>query len=133
WMKNSMQRSVWGALLALLLLPGCMLKPRVGGAPGWIMNPGHCVVASCGFNVRGRYAQEQCAYMRARERLAAEQGVTISSVAHLSESVRNDRSNVQFNKETLEKVSEKEVKARIKDPWYDAQRDEFYVWMVTER
>ena len=71
--------------------------------------------------------------MRARERLAAEQGVTISSVAHLSESVRNDRSNVQFNKETLEKVSEKEVKARIKDTWYDAQRDEFYVWMVTER
>lgn len=132
-MKNSLQLSVWGALLALLLLPGCMLKPQVGGAPGWIMNPGHGVVASCGFNVRGRYAQEQCAYMRARERLAAEQGVTISSVAHLSESVRNDRSNVQFNKETLEKVSEKEVKARIKDTWYDAQRDEFYVWMVTER
>ncbi len=132
-MKNSMQLSVWGALLALLLLPGCMLKPQVGGAPGWIMNPGHGVVASCGFNVRGRYAQEQCAYMRARERLAAEQGVTISSVAHLSESVRNDRSNVQFNKETLEKVSEKEVKARVKDTWYDAQRDEFYVWMVTER
>lgn len=132
-MKNTMQRSAWGALLAMLLLPGCMLKPQVGGAPGWIMNPGHGVVASCGFNVRGRYAQEQCAYMRARERLAAEQGVTISSVAHLSESVRNDRSNVQFNKETLEKVSEKEVKARIKDTWYDAQRDEFYVWMVTER
>lgn len=132
-MKNSLQLSVWGALLALLLLPGCMLKPQVGAAPGWIMNPGHGVVASCGFNVRGRYAQEQCAYMRARERLAAEQGVTISSVAHLSESVRNDRSNVQFNKETLEKVSEKEVKARIKDTWYDAQRDEFYVWMVTER
>lgn len=132
-MKNTMQRSAWGALLAMLLLPGCMLKPQVGGAPGWIMNPSHGVVASCGFNVRGRYAQEQCAYMRARERLAAEQGVTISSVAHLSESVRNDRSNVQFNKETLEKVSEKEVKARIKDTWYDAQRDEFYVWMVTER
>lgn len=132
-MKNSLQLSVWGALLALLLLPGCMLKPQVGGAPGWIMNPGHGVVASCGFNVRGRYAQEQCAYMRARERLAAEQGVTISSVAHLSESVRNDRSNVQFNKETLEKVSEKDVKARVKDTWYDAQRDEFYVWMVTER
>lgn len=132
-MKISMPLSTLGVLLAVLLLPGCMLKPQVGGAPGWIMNPGNGVVASCGFNVRGRYAQEQCAYMRARERLAAEQGVTISSVAHLSESVRNDRSNVQFNKETLEKVSEKEVKARVKDTWYDVQRDEFYVWMVTER
>ncbi len=129
-------RSLAVAGLALLLqagLAGCAVNPSAGQAPGWIMNPGKGVVASCGFNIKGRYAQEQCALMRARERLAAEQGVKISSVSHLSESVRNDASNVRFNKEILEQVNGKDVKARVIDTWYDAQRDEFYVWMVTGR
>lgn len=125
---------VIGLVLFMQLgLVGCAVKPAAGQAPGWIMNPGTGVVASCGFNIKGRYAQEQCALMRARERLAAEQGVQISSVSQLSESVRNDVSNVRLNKEILEQVNSKEVKARVKDTWYDAQRDEFYVWMETER
>ncbi len=93
------------------------------------MNPGNGVVASCGFNIKGRYAQEECALQRARERLAAQQGVEISSVSYLSERVRNDASSVSLNKETVEKVSGVTVKARIRDTWYDAQRDEYYVWL----
>jgi len=116
-------------LMAALLLGGCAGQPRNGGAPDWIMNPGSGVVASCGFNIKGRYAQEQCALMRARERLAAQQGVEISSVSYLSERMRNDASSVSLNKETLEKVSGVTVKARIRDTWYDAQRDEYYVWL----
>ncbi|PHS61489.1 MAG: hypothetical protein COB09_17735 [Thalassobium sp.] len=116
-------------LMAALLLGGCAGQPRNGGAPDWIMNPGSGVVASCGFNIKGRYAQEQCALMRARERLAAQQGVEISSVSYLSERMRNDASSVSLNKETLEKVSGITVKARIRDTWYDAQRDEYYVWL----
>ncbi len=120
--------SAW-LLMAALLLGGCAGQPRNGGAPDWIMNPGSGVVASCGFNIKGRYAQEQCALMRARERLAVQQGVEISSVSYLSERVRNDASSVSLNKETLEKVSGVTVKARIRDTWYDAQRDEYYVWL----
>jgi hypothetical protein len=120
--------SAW-LLMAALLLGGCAGQPRNGGAPDWIMNPGSGVVASCGFNIKGRYAQEQCALMRARERLAAQQGVEISSVSYLSERMRNDASSVSLNKETLEKVSGVTVKARIRDTWYDAQRDEYYVWL----
>lgn len=116
-------------LMAALLLGGCAGQPRNGGAPDWIMKPGSGVVASCGFNIKGRYAQEQCALMRARERLAAQQGVEISSVSYLSERMRNDASSVSLNKETLEKVSGVTVKARIRDTWYDAQRDEYYVWL----
>ena len=120
--------SAW-LLMAAWLLGGCAGQPRNGGAPDWIMNPGSGVVASCGFNIKGRYAQEQCALMRARERLAAQQGVEISSVSYLSERMRNDASSVSLNKETLEKVSGVTVKARIRDTWYDAQRDEYYVWL----
>lgn len=126
-MKNT---ALTAALLSTVLLQyGCAGVKVQEGAPVWIMNPGSGVVASCGFNIKGRYAQEQCALMRARERLAAQQGVEISSVSYLSERVRNDASSVSLNKETMEKVSAKTVKARIRDTWYDAQRDEYYVWL----
>lgn len=126
-MKNTVL--VTAFLTTVLLQYGCAGVQVQDGAPEWIMNPGNGVVASCGFNIKGRYAQEQCALMRARERLAAQQGVEISSVSYLSERVRNDASSVSLNKETLEKVSGIMVKARVRDTWYDAQRDEYYVWM----
>lgn len=116
-------------LITVLLQYGCAGARVQDGAPAWIMNPGNGVVASCGFNIKGRYAQEECALQRARERLAAQQGVEISSVSYLSERVHNDASSVSLNKETVEKVSGVTVKARIRDTWYDAQRDEYYVWL----
>ena len=99
------------------------------GIPGWLSDPGDGVVASCGFNVKGRYAQEECARTRAREQLAARQGVEVSSVALLTEQVKNDSSKVVLTKETQESVAKTLVKARVVDSWYDAQRDEYYVLM----
>lgn len=97
--------------------------------PGWLNDPGDGVVASCGFNIKGRYAQEECARTRAREQLAARQGVEVSSVALLTEQVKNDSAKVVLTKETQESVAKTLVKARVVDSWYDAQRDEYYVLM----
>ena len=118
-------------VLSLLVLSGCAVKPT-SSTPQWLTNPGDGVVASCGFNIKGRYAQEQCAQTRAREQLAAHQGADVSSVSLLTEQVRNEFSNVTLAKETRETVNKTTVKARVVDSWYDAQRDEYYVWMKGE-
>ena len=69
---------------------------------------------------------------RARERLAARQGVEVSSISYLNTRVKNDRSSVSMDKETLEKVKRVTVKTQVKETWYDVQRDEYYVWMFAE-
>ncbi|WP_420589281.1 hypothetical protein [Bacterioplanoides sp.] len=116
----------------VLILSACKTAPVKQGQPEWLLNPGDGVVASCGFHIKGHYAQQECAVQRARERLAARQGVEVSSISYLNTRVKNDRSSVSMDKETLEKVNRVTVKAKVKETWYDAQRDEYYVWMFAE-
>lgn len=118
-------------LLAILLLAGCAQKSINNDVPTWLYGSEIGVVASCGFNIRGHYQQQECAVQRARERLAAQQGVTVSSVSVLSERVVNDSSAVNMSKDIVTEVKNQTVKARIKEHYYDVQRDEYYVWMVS--
>jgi len=120
--------------LAVMIMVGfltaCAQQPVNNGVPQWLFNPEVGVVASCGFHIGGRYQQEECAIQRGRERLAAEQGVEVSSVAVIKERVVNGQESVLMNKETTSNVNNKEVKAKVKEFYYDAQRDEYYVWVV---
>ncbi len=122
------------AKLAILIMVGlltaCAQQPVNNGVPQWLFNPEVGVVASCGFHIGGRYQQEECAIQRGRERLAAEQGVEVSSIAVIKERVVNGQESVLMNKETRSNVNNKEVKAKVKEFYYDAQRDEYYVWVV---
>lgn len=119
-------------LISMLWLSACTSAPVKQGPPEWLLNPGDGVVASCGFHIKGHYAQQECALQRARERLAARRGVEVSSISYLNTRVRNDQQQVSLDKETLEKVTQVTVKARLRESWYDAQRDEYYVWMFAE-
>lgn len=120
-----------GLLLAILLLAACAQKSINNGVPNWLYGSETGVVASCGFHIGGHYQQQECAVQRARERLAAQQGVTVSSVSVLSERVANDSSAVNMNKDIVTEVKNQTVKARIKEHYYDVQRDEYYVWMIS--
>lgn len=111
-------------------LVACAQQPVNDGVPEWLSNPGKGVVASCGFHIGGHYQQQECAVQRGRERLAAEQGVEVSSVAMIKERVVNGYESVVMDKETTSNVTKKTVKARVQDSYYDAQRDEYYVWVV---
>lgn len=116
----------------VFIVSACQTTPVKQGQPEWLLNPGNGVVASCGFHIKGHHAQQECALQRARERLAARQGVEVSSISYLNTRVKNDNSNVSMDKETLSKVTQVTVKAKVKESWYDAQRDEYYVWMFAE-
>lgn len=111
-------------------LVACAQQPVNNGVPEWLYNPGKGVVASCGSHIGGHYQQQECAVQRGRERLAAEQGVEVSSVALIKERVINGYESVVMDKETTSAVTNKTVKARVQDSYYDAQRDEYYVWVV---
>jgi len=112
--------------LAFILAACAAKQPQ---SPNWLGDPGDGVVASCGFNIKGRYYQEECARTRAREQLAARRGVTVSSESVLQERVHNSSSSVTMTKQTEEEVASVMIKARELGTWYDAQRDLFYVWM----
>ena len=117
-------------MIMAIFLSACAQQPVNNGAPSWLYNPGMGVVASCGFHIGGHYQQQECAIQRGRERLAAQQGVEVSSVAVIKERVVNGYESVVMDKETTSNVTNKTVKARVKDSYYDAQRDEYYVWVV---
>lgn len=112
-------------------LSGCASSGMNNGKPNWLYGASTGVVASCGFNIRGHYYQQECAVQRARERLAAQQGVTVSSVALLNQSVSNNVSRVSMDTSIYSEVEKKTVKAKVKDSYYDTQRDEYYVWMIS--
>lgn len=131
-MRTTMNFSATNILLMIVagFLTACAQQPINNGIPQWLMNPGKGVVASCGFHIGGHYQQQECAIQRGRERLAAEQGVEVSSVAVIKERVVNGHESVVMDKETTSNVTNKTVRARVKDSYYDAQRDEYYVWVV---
>ena len=118
-------------ILVIFCLAGCAQKGINNGVPSWLYGPEIGVVASCGFHIKGHYYQQECAVQRARERLAAQQGVTVSSISVLGQSVSNDSSSINMNKDIVSEVKNKTVKAKVKEHYYDVQRDEYYVWMVS--
>ena len=119
-----------GIMVLLLALTACAQQALNKGLPSWLSNPGNGVVASCGFHIGGHYQQQECAIQRGRERLAARQGVAITSISVIKERVVNGQETVLMNKETTANVDTKQVKARVKASYYDVQRDEYYVWVV---
>lgn len=119
-----------GIMVLLLALTACAQQALNKGLPSWLSNPGNGVVASCGFHIGGHYQQQECAIQRGRERLAARQGVAITSISVIKERVVDGQETVLMNKETTANVATKQVKARVKASYYDVQRDEYYVWVV---
>ena len=120
--------------LAVTLFVSCLLAACAGGnsepeRPAWIDNPGDGAVGSCGTHAKGRYYQEELAISRARERLAAQYGVEVSSIQTINERVNNERAYVTSDREVLQQVKSKTVKARVRATWHDKMRDEIWVWV----
>ena len=122
------------ALLVALALTGCASKssrpvdnvPR----PAWIENPGDGVSASAGYHVRGKQAQEELAISRAREEFAKRYGVTISSDHDIAQTTVNDRTSSVSAKEIREEVRDRQVKAKVKEKWWDPASGALWVWVV---
>ncbi len=117
------------SILLFLSLTACQSGPVRPEKPAWISNPEEGAVASSVTHIKGRYYQEELAITRARERLAARYGVEISSIQTISERVANDRSYVTSAKQIEQAINRKSVKAHIRETWYDAGHDEFWVWV----
>jgi len=103
------------------------IKPLV--KPDWINNPEQGAVGSSTTHVKGRHYQEDLAISRARERLAARYGVEISSIQSINEKIVNDKAYVTSNKQINQAIKNKEVKAHVRETWYDSQKDEIWVWV----
>lgn len=116
-------------LLSAFMLTACFGHNTRPDAPSWIDNPGDGAVGSSAMHVKGRYYQEELAIARARERLAARYGVEISSIQTIHEKVVNDHAYVTSDKQMLQEVNNKTVKAQVRAMWHDKARDEIWVWV----
>lgn len=143
YQANHVELFSQGMKLGTVLLISCFLgacmssiqnmtQGNGNSLPNWVNNPGDGVVGSCGMHVKGRSFQEECARQRAREQLAARNGVSISSVTMMEESVTNATGRVKYDKQTVAEVEKTTVKAKVTKQHYDPVRDQFYVLMVSE-
>lgn len=118
------------AITLTLLITACGSEPlKPLAQPDWINNPGQGAVGSSTTHVKGRHYQEDLAISRAREKLAAQLGVQISSIQTIKERVVNDKSYVTSDKQIDQSIKNKEVKAYVRATWHDTRSDELWVWV----
>ena len=119
------------AILAFVsfLLAACGGFGSKSDRPDWIDNPGEGAVGSSTMHVKGRYYQEELAIARARERLAAQYGVEVSSIQTIQERVRGESAYVASDREVLQQVKKQTVRAQVRAIWHDGVRDELWVWV----
>ncbi|MDH5388400.1 MAG: hypothetical protein OEY06_08115 [Gammaproteobacteria bacterium] len=115
--------------LLIFFTSACGSKTVKQDIPAWINNPEQGAVGSSTTHVRGRHYQEDLAISRAREKLAAQLGVEISSVQTINERVINDKAYVTSDKQISQSIKNQEVKAQVRATWHDTQRDELWVWI----
>jgi len=116
-------------LILLFLVSACGSESVKPSRPDWINNPDQGAVGSSATHVKGRHYQEELAISRAREKLAAQLGVEISSVQTIKERVINDKAYVTSDKQIDQSIKSKEVKAQVRATWHDTARDELWVWV----
>jgi hypothetical protein len=121
------------AFVIAIQLVACNNNTR-SDKPSWIDNPGNGAVGSSTTHVKGRYYQEELAIARARERLAAQYGVEISSVQTIHERIVNENAYVTSDKQVLQRIQNAVVKTHVRATWHDKEKDELWVWVypVTE-
>ena len=64
-------------LVLLFSLISCSSGVKSTERPNWIDNPGSNIVGKCGTHVKGRTAQEQCAYKKGLTYIAMSKGVSV--------------------------------------------------------
>ncbi|MDH5391900.1 MAG: hypothetical protein OEY11_01815 [Gammaproteobacteria bacterium] len=108
----------------------CQLgNSKSAGRPGWIENPKDGAVGSSPTHVMGRHHQEELAISRARARLAGRYGVTVDQVRNVNEVVNNESYSVTAETVTKQVIKNKEVKAHVRNIWYDKKKDVVWAWV----
>lgn len=131
-MKPSHKQSSFSLMITILasLLVACQSDmPAAEDPPEWVNNPLDGAVGSAVTHINGRHAQEELAISRARERLAARYGVELSSMQTINEKVVNDRAYVSSDKQIKQALSKREVKAHVRELWYDKAHDVVWAWV----
>lgn len=120
-----------GSLL-FVWLAGCQSQPvqqhvAQPAMPGWILNPGNGAVGSSVIHVKGVHFQKQLAVSRARQELAARQGVDVEYIQMSTETVNNQNAYTKVKRVGSEEVSTKTVKARVTQTWQNPNTREIFV------
>ncbi len=122
-------------VLIVMFLSACVAMPvkdnaASNGRPAWIDNPGNGVSASAGVNVYGKVKQEETAIARARTEFAKRFGVSIDAGQSVETAVNGGRASTTAQSVSVEKTNQSDVKAMVKEKWWDTEREVIWVWVV---
>ena len=118
------------SILLMLLISSCSTSQDPNIAPAWIDNPGKGAVGSAQMHIKGRTYQLELAIARARNQLAARQGVNVNNQQIFTEHGNNNHSSVTINSTTEQKILNKTVKAKLIDKWCHPQTKECWVLLM---
>ncbi len=122
-------------VLVVSVLSACVEMPvkekvATNGRPAWIDNPGNGVSASAGVNVYGKIKQEETAIARARTEFAKRFGVSIDAGQSVETAVNGGRASTTAQSVSVEKTNQTDVKAVVKEKWWDTEKEVIWVWVV---
>ena len=121
--------------LFMAMLVGCQSQPvqqtiAQPALPDWVLNPGDGAVGSSVVHVKGVHYQKQLAVSRARQELAARQGVDVEYIQMSSETVTNEHAYTKVKRVGSEEVATKTVRAKITQTWRNPNTREIFVLVV---
>lgn len=117
-------------LLFIILFISSCTTTEANPPPAWIEEPGAGVVGHSRMNIKGRAHQILVATARARDELAARQGVIINSEQTLAEKVKNNSANTSLTRNSQQEIKSKTVMAKVIDEWCHPKTHECWVWLM---
>jgi hypothetical protein len=119
------------SLSVLVLISACAKDVKKNDRPDWIDNPDPNFVGKCATHVKGRIAQEQCAYKKGLAYIAMSKGasVDVSSSMTIKQSSTEKTGSSYGQAQSTVSMEENNIKisALIIDKWHDKMADIMYV------
>ena len=119
-----------GLIVSLISCAGTELNSFT--RPDWIDTSGDCVVSSAAVHVKGQDYQKELVRFRARVSLAARQGVEVDSITNVEERASNHSAHSQMSRNSQEKITAKEVKAKVVAEWRNPVSRSLWIKMCPE-
>lgn len=105
-------------------LPSWVFLPSINGKIGG--------VGISKIHIDGKTAQRELAIHRALDEIARQMSVNVSSIQKINTYGTKDYTTTTVESYSFQTTQGQNVKAIIKEFWYDENKDELYVWMVCE-
>lgn len=129
--EDMMRTRILVVLSVVVTIASCAAPEKKNHCPDWIDNPGDYIVGKCATHVKGKIAQERCAFENGLTYLAMSKGVSVDVSSQMTvKQTATEKTGKQYGQvESVVTVDEKNIKVSgtVVDKWHDRVSDIMYV------